>query len=93
MMNGTYAAHIGEIREEVEAEWGQADSTLSSQLKSLEEPTGQAALLRLVRDPENADALGRLARYEVSLMNAVTRTLQHLNVLQACRNTTKVISV
>lgn len=93
MMDGTYAALIGEFRDEVEAEWNEADCETSSQVQESAEPDGETALLMLIRDPENDGALAKLARYEASLMNAFTRTLQHLHLLQAKQNATKLISV
>jgi hypothetical protein len=92
MMNGTYAARIGEFREEVQAEWNETDRTTVSQEQEPAEPDGEAALLMLISDPENDGALTKLARYEVGFMNAVTRTLQHLHLLQAWHNATKVIN-
>jgi hypothetical protein len=38
--------------------------------------------LALIRDSENNDAMGKLSRYEASLLNAITRTLSLLHSLQ-----------
>jgi hypothetical protein len=43
----------------------------------------------LINDARWNDALGRLTRHEVTLMNALTKTLQMLMVLQDNRSTTK----
>jgi hypothetical protein len=37
----------------------------------------------LIRDGQNNDALGKLARHEAALMNQFTRTVQLLNFLQS----------
>jgi hypothetical protein len=49
------------------------------------EKRGSDIGLALIRDSEKHDALGKLSRYETGLMNAVTRTLSLLHVLQASR--------
>ena len=67
-----------------------APTTYSTGNSSSRPRTG---LLMLIRDVENGDALGKLTRYEAGLMSAISQTLQHLHLLQAGRNATKVISV
>ena len=46
-------------------------------------PFGQA----LINDAGSSDALGKLARHEATLMNAFTKTLQMLLLLQENRGT------
>jgi len=86
IMDGTYDARLRKFLEEVQAEESEQEVADSDRER-------ETWLLMLIRDVENDDALGKLTRYEAGLMNAVTRTLQHLHLLQAKRNATKVISV
>jgi hypothetical protein len=90
IMNGTYGERIGGLREEVEAEWNEEGNT--PQGEDLVEPDGETALLMLLSASENVDPLAKLARYDTTLMNAITRTLQHLHLLKAERQATKLIS-
>ena len=46
--------------------------------------------LALVNDAANGDALGKLARHETTLMNAFTKTLQMLLLLQENRAETRL---
>jgi hypothetical protein len=93
MFDGTYAAVIPDIRDEVEAEW-RADARQASDQdpNTTEAEDGKMALLKLIQDVENSDALGKLNRYETNLMNSVARTLQQLHVLRSLRGATKLIS-
>jgi hypothetical protein len=93
MFDGTYGAVIPDIRDEVEAEW-RADASQASDLepKTTEAEDGKTALLMLIQDVENSDAIGKLNRYETNLMNSITRTLQQLHVLGSFRGATKLIS-
>jgi hypothetical protein len=43
----------------------------------------------LIEDARRNDALGKLARHETTLMNAFTKTLQTLRLLQGNRSNTK----
>ena len=43
----------------------------------------------LIKDGINNDALGKLARHEATLMNAFTKTLQMLLLLQSNRASTQ----
>ena len=43
----------------------------------------------LIEDARSNDALGKLARHEATLMNALTKTLQMLLLLQENRGNTK----
>jgi hypothetical protein len=93
MFDGTYAAVIPDIRDEVEAEWrADGSQTSDEEPNTTEVEDGKMALLMLIQDVGNSDALGKLNRYDTNLMNSVTRTLQQLHVLASLRGATKLIS-
>jgi hypothetical protein len=91
MFDGTYGAVIQDIRDEVEAEWSQVTNPVSGQ-ETTETEDGETALLMLILDVANSDALSKLNRYETYLVNAVTRTLQQLHILGGLRGAPKLIS-
>lgn len=94
IIDGSYDARMEALRQEVLAEWKGDDSMISGQHddEPSTEPDGATTLLMLVRDLENADGLGKLNRYETTLMNAFTRTLQQLHVLRNFQGAMKLIS-
>ena len=56
-------------------------------------PELESGLMMLIKEGQNGDTLQKLSRYEAGLMNAVTRTLGHLHLLQADRNALKLVRV
>jgi hypothetical protein len=91
MMDKSYGARIREFRKQVEAEWAESDSETSRHQEGAAEASGGAALLMLIKDLENAGALAKLNRYEVTLMSSFTRTLQLLHAARKIQNSIKVV--
>jgi hypothetical protein len=93
-VDGTYSRRyyefLGEVETETKPGW---KPPTQEQNGADSEQERESGLLRLIRDVDSGDALGRLIRYEAALMKGLNQTLQHLHRLQAERNATKVISV
>jgi hypothetical protein len=89
VMDKSYGARIGEFRKQVEAEWAESDSKTSRHQEGAAEPSGEAALLMLIKDFETA--LAKLNRYDVTLMSSFTRTLQLLHAARKIPNSIKVV--
>jgi hypothetical protein len=88
-VNRTYYERLDGFIEEVEAEQTNAtkDGDRGEPCQEVEN-----GLLTLIRDVEKGEVLAKLSRYEASLTNAINRTLQHILLLEAKRNSTKLIS-
>jgi hypothetical protein len=72
-----YGERLARYRKELEKE--------QRPVEEVPENPNQATInlgLSLIKDSENHDTLGKLSRYEASLLNAITRTLSLLHSLQ-----------
>jgi hypothetical protein len=87
VMDKSYGARISEFRKQVEAEWAESDSKTSRHQEGAVEPTGEAALLMLIKD----HALAKLNRYEVTLMSSFIRRLQLLHAARKMQNSIKIV--
>jgi hypothetical protein len=67
------------------------DPPISDQIKERYRQIQRDGLALLLHEGASSDLLSKVSRYEASLMNAFTRTLQQLHMLRAVESDGKAI--
>jgi len=95
MGSGLYNAKLTEVWKKVieeEESKGNLDMDLSDEVDEQYERSRENDLVLLIRAAGDGGLIEKLSRYETILMNAVSRTLEQLRLLQRMRDDTKIIS-
>jgi hypothetical protein len=89
MGSGLYDAKFAEILKKVleEESKGDLDASISVQAEEQHKESHESELILLIRDAGHDGLVGKLSRYEASLMNAVVnRTLQQLWLIRGMKD-------